>query len=147
MKPRTPHPRRRPIAEMNLIPYIDVMLVLLVIFMVATPLIMQGIQVTLPEAASPTLQPKDNKPLIVSVNATGQYYINLSPHPREPIAANQLASVLRPLIAKRQQAHEEETIYIQGDKTLPYGQVMALITHIEQAGGHHIALMTENAPE
>ena len=84
MKPRQPHPRRRPIAEMNLIPYIDVMLVLLVIFMVATPLIMQGIQVTLPEATSPTLKPKDNKPLIVSINANGQYYINLSPHPRGP---------------------------------------------------------------
>lgn len=147
MKPRQPHPRRRPIAEMNLIPYIDVMLVLLVIFMVATPLIMQGIQVTLPEAASPTLQPKDNKPLIVSINANGQYYINLSPHPRDPIAANRLAAILRPLIAKRQQAQAEETIYIQGDKALPYGQVMALITHIEHAGGHHIALMTENEPQ
>ena len=82
--------RSKPIAEMNVVPYIDVMLVLLVIFMITAPMLTQGVTVDLPKAASQNLAPADREPIIVSVNQQGRFFLNISKSPGEPIEANEL---------------------------------------------------------
>ena len=77
--------RERPISEINVVPYIDVMLVLLVIFMITAPMLSQGVTVDLPKAASQTLAPTDREPIIVSVNQEGTYFLNISSTPADPI--------------------------------------------------------------
>ena len=82
--------RERPISDINVVPYIDVMLVLLVIFMITAPMLSQGVTVDLPKTASETLQPTDREPIIVSVNQQGTYFLNISSAPADPIEAQAL---------------------------------------------------------
>ena len=81
---------RTPIADINVVPYIDVMLVLLVIFMITAPILTQGVTVDLPKASSETLKAGDREPIIVSVNAVGDYFLNVSENPEEVLDAHEL---------------------------------------------------------
>ena len=83
--------KKRPIAEINVVPYIDVMLVLLVIFMITTPLLSQGVNVNLPQAKAQPLTPKDKEPLIISVDAEGNYYLNIAENPDQPLDPNAIS--------------------------------------------------------
>src|ERR1700723_3490167 len=100
-------PRRRKLmGEINVVPYIDVMLVLLVIFMITTPLLSQGVNVDLPHASSKPLSAKQQEPIIVSIDATGLYYLNISPTPDQPIDATALTSQVTAAMQAAQTSNE-----------------------------------------
>ncbi|EAQ30765.1 Biopolymer transport protein, partial [Idiomarina baltica OS145] len=89
-----PRKRRKPVAEINVVPYIDVMLVLLIIFMVTAPLITQGVKVELPKATAEPLAKDTNPPLVASVDAEGNYYLNQGTDPDVPISADEVATLV-----------------------------------------------------
>ncbi len=125
-------------AEINVVPYIDVMLVLLIIFMVTAPLLMQGVQVDLPQANSaPT--PQQEEPLIVSVDANNNYYINIGEDEKvaKPLKgiADQVSKVLR--------VKPQTPVLVWGDTNVPYGTVVTLMTRLQAAGAESVGLVTE----
>ena len=134
-----PVKKRKPLAEINVVPYIDVMLVLLVIFMVTAPLLMQGVKVDLPQAPSTPLDNKDVEPLIVSIKADGSYYINLGESGDEqkplPSIVDQVGKVLR--------QKPETPVLIWGDRSIEYGLVVSLMTDLQGAGAPSVGLVTE----
>ena len=106
------HRRRKPIAEMNVVPYIDVMLVLLVIFMITAPLLTQGVKVDLPQAPAETIDSQEQEPLIVSVDAEGRYYLNEGDAQEDPLDASVLLSRVSAL-----QRHRPGTpVLVRGDR-------------------------------
>lgn len=132
--------KRRQVAEMNVVPYIDVMLVLLVIFMITAPLLKTGVDVELPKSeAEPLESTEDNEPLILTVTADGQLYLSIGENPDEPLArdaAFQLASaVIRQNPTKR--------VLVAGDESVGYGQVVQAMAILQAAGAEQIGLMTE----
>ena len=86
--------RRRPVSEINVVPYIDVMLVLLIIFMVTAPLISQGVKVDLPKASANPIEQEDNPPIIASVDVKGRYYLNVGDDQETPIDKDELAAIV-----------------------------------------------------
>ena len=131
--------RRRPLAEMNVIPYIDVMLVLLVIFMVTAPLLQQGVEVRLPKASAKSLPSQSQPPMIVSVDAKGLLYLSVSDAPREPIQA----SVLAVRLENELRQHPDRKVLLRGDETASYGTVMQALVLLQKVGAPQIGLMTE----
>ncbi|PHQ80014.1 MAG: protein TolR [Coxiella sp. (in: Bacteria)] len=121
---RSKHRRatRGPIAEINVVPYIDVMLVLLIIFMITAPLLTQGVNVNLPQAHSKALTAKDKTPIVVSVNRRGDYFLNLSPHPLQPINPQQLMSQVSAYMMLAKQHHTNRPVYVKGDRDVNYGR-------------------------
>lgn len=136
--------RRRPIAEMNLVPYIDVMLVLLVIFMITAPLLTQGVHVQLPSASAKALPPKKDMPIVVSVNSQGELFLNTSPTPEQPMTPQNLMSAVSTQITNAQTAHKEQDIYVKGDRNANYGQVMQAMVLLQKAGAADVGLITKN---
>ncbi|MGS2717009.1 protein TolR [Eionea flava] len=138
-KPRSARQaKKKPMAEINVVPYIDVMLVLLIIFMVTAPLLLQGVQVDLPQANSaPT--PNQEEPLVISVDADNNYYINIGEDdktvkPLEQIA-DQVGKVLR--------VKPQTPVLVWGDKNVPYGTVVSLMSRLQNAGAQSVGLVTE----
>ncbi len=131
--------RRKPMSEINVVPYIDVMLVLLVIFMVTAPLMTQGIKVDLPEAASGPLDVDDDEPmLVVSVKADGSYYINLG-EAEEPVPLSEIQEKSSKIIA----ANPDIKVLVEGDKNLAYGVIVDLMNTLQTAGAISVGLITE----
>ena len=131
--------RRKPMSEINVVPYIDVMLVLLVIFMVTAPLMTQGIKVDLPEAASGPLEVDDDEPmLVVSVKADGTYYVNLG-EAEEPVPLKEIGEKASKII----QANPDIKVLVEGDKTLPYGVIVNLMQVLQESGATSVGLITE----
>lgn len=137
--------KRKPMAEINVVPYIDVMLVLLIIFMITTPLLTQGVQVNLPKANAKTLSTEKTDPVIISVDQAGQLYLNVSDHPDEALSAQQLAVRVAAQLKLDQAKHLTPLILVKGDSQVNYGnivQAMALLQHI---GVNNVGLMTDLA--
>lgn len=132
-------------AEINVVPYIDVMLVLLIIFMIATPLLRQGVQVNLPQANAKPLTEKQKEPIIVTVGASGQYYLNISEHPNQPISSVELATRIAAELQLAEQAGQPRAVLIKGDQTVDYGKVMQAMVLLQQAGVADVGLMTKPA--
>lgn len=134
-----PVKKRKPLAEINVVPYIDVMLVLLIIFMVTAPLLMQGVKVDLPQAPSSPLDSDEQEPLIVSIKQDGTYYINLgaSGDEQKPLNAivEQVAKVLR--------QKPQTPVLIWGDKRIEYGLVVNTMSLLQGAGAPSVGLVTE----
>ena len=131
--------RRKPMAEINVVPYIDVMLVLLVIFMVTAPLMTQGIKVELPEAASGPIKVDENEPmLVVSIKADESYYMNVGEE-KEPVEL----SLISERAAKIITANPEIKVLVEGDKRLNYGVVINLMNVLQLAGAKHVGLITD----
>ena len=130
--------RRKPMSEINVVPYIDVMLVLLVIFMVAAPLMTQGIKVDLPEAMSGPLEVDDEPMLIVSIKANGSYYMNVG----EEEASVPLKQV-QTSAAKIMSAQPGIKVLVEADKSLPYGVIVDLMNTLQLAGASSVGLITE----
>ncbi|MEX1031879.1 MAG: protein TolR [Cellvibrionaceae bacterium] len=131
--------RRKPMAEINVVPYVDVMLVLLVIFMVTAPLLMQGVQVNLPQAPSAPIDEKNDEPLIVSIKADGSYYLKLG---EDPEAAKPLAEI-KDTVAKVLRQQPQTPILVWGDTNVPYGAVVAMMSELQNAGAPSVGLVTE----
>jgi len=135
--------KRRPIAEMNVVPYIDVMLVLLVIFMITAPVLTQGVRVDLPKVASEPIKSDKNKvPLIVSIKNNGHYIIERG---REEDKAVNLEYVHK-YVAKILKQHPDTDVLVRGDKAVAYGKVIDLMSTLQAAGAQGVGLVTE-APE
>jgi biopolymer transport protein TolR len=135
-------PKRRLLAEINVVPYIDVMLVLLVIFMITAPLLTQGIDVNLPRAQARALDSKQKEPVVVSVDQQGNYYLNLAKNPSQPIATedlkNQVASAL-----SGGAGNEMRQVYVKGDQGVSYGKVVEVMVLLQQAGAKGVGLITK----
>ncbi len=134
-------PGRKPMSEINVVPYIDVMLVLLVIFMVTAPLLTQGVQVELPKAASKPIEAKD-EPLIVSVKADGSLHINLGADTDQPLT---LADI-RTKVAAVLRRNPDTPVLVWGDVKVPYGSVVTLMSELEGAGAPSVGLVTDAPP-
>lgn len=134
---------RKPITDINLVPYIDVMLVLLVIFMITAPLLTQGVHVNLPQGATKTLPPEKNKPIIVSIDAQGQLYLNTSATPAQPITPQNLMSDVSSQLEAATTQHKEQSVYVKGDQAANYGQVMNAMVLLQKAGAQDVGLITK----
>lgn len=132
--------KKRFISEINVVPYIDVMLVLLVIFMVTAPLLQQGVTVELPKARANRLPVAEKEAVVVSINEEGDYFVNNSLTPNEPIEA----SVLRAHIASLLKADPNRQIVVKGDKKVEYGKVVGMMVLLQKAGLPNVGLLTKD---
>jgi len=134
--------KRRLMSEINVVPYIDVMLVLLIIFMITAPLLTQGIQVDLPNAPAQQLDPellKDNEPLVLSVDREGQFYLNIGDDDEAPIddatVVERASAVLR--------RNAQTPVLVKADEAVPYGRVVTGAVLLQQAGATKIGFQTD----
>ena len=126
-------------SEINVVPYIDVMLVLLIIFMVTAPMLMQGVKVDLPEASADPVENQDSEPVIVSVDATGQLFLNLGQEEQVlslPTIQDRVAAVMR--------RSPDKPVLVWGDRSVPYGEVVAVMVALQAAGAPSVGLVTED---
>jgi len=137
--------RRKAMSEINVVPYIDVMLVLLVIFMITAPLLNQGIQVNLPQAQTQTLPGDPKAPLIVSVNAQGAYFLNISKTPDVPMDPATLVTAVQTAVQTSATQHIVRDVWVKGDRTVNYAAIIELMALLQQAGASHVGLMTDPA--
>ena len=129
--------RRRPImAEINVTPMVDVMLVLLIIFMVSAPLLTVGVPIDLPQTQASSLDQADKEPLAISVNTDGKVYLQ-----NTEIKLDELVPKLQAISQAR--GGSDERIYVRGDKTVDYGTVMKVMGRLSSAGFRRVALVTE----
>ena len=138
--------RRKPVAEMNVVPYIDVMLVLLVIFMVTTPMMNQGVKVDLPQVSSDALpQDPDKQILTISIKADKPYYWNVGSEvdvdgrENEAVSLDDMTQAVVAVMAQR----PDTQVFIRGDKAVDYGAVMEAMGGLQTAGVANVGLITE----
>lgn len=133
--------KRRPVSDINVVPYIDVMLVLLVIFMVTAPLLVQRVDVDLPvKQASPVLA-EDNPPIVISILPEGLYKLYSG---GDPETLDAQGAALQAVALQR--ISPERSMLVQGDKQVPYGTVVELMSQLEQLGATQIGLVTLAPP-
>ena len=131
--------KHRPMAEINVVPYIDVMLVLLIIFMVTAPMLMQGVKVDLPEASADPVENQDSEPLIVSVDASGKLYLNLGQEKQVLSLAT-----IRDRVSAVIRRSPKKPVLVWGDRAVPYGEVVTVMVALQEAGAPSVGLVTEN---
>jgi len=137
-----PRRRRKLMGEINVVPYIDVMLVLLIIFMITAPLLAEGIKVELPKAGArpiPQEMLKDSKPIVLTIDETGRLFLNYNKPETEPLSAasveTQAAAVLR--------RAPETTVLVRGDYRVAYGEVVSAMTILQRAGASKVGFITQ----
>lgn len=132
--------RRRKVADINVVPYIDVMLVLLIIFMVTAPLITQGVKVDLPQAEAESLDKDTKPPLVASVDAQGRYYITLGTNDKEPLSAEEVAILVKAHLV----VNPDTPVVVNGDGAVSYNAVIQLMVLLQDvAGVPSVGLMTD----
>ncbi len=132
--------RRRKVAEINVVPYIDVMLVLLIIFMVTAPLVTQGVKVDLPQADSEPLDKDSKPPLVASVDVDGKYYLAVGTSKNEAMSAEEVAV----LVAAHLQVEPNTPVVVNADGAVSYNAVIQLMVLLQQkAGVPSVGLMTD----
>ncbi len=134
--------KRRTMAEINVVPYIDVMLVLLVIFMITAPLLTQGVQVELPKAAAEPLSADTKEPLVVTVNKQGNYFVNIGDEQEKPIDHELLVARVAAVLRNQ----PGTPVMVRADKDVNYGKVVVAMALLQKAGAPQVGLVTE-APE
>lgn len=140
---QTQRRRRKPMADINIVPYIDVMLVLLVIFMITAPLLTQGVQVNLPQAVAKPIENKQKEPIIVSVDARGDYFLNINSNPDQAIDPKALADRVAVELQTSKQSGAERQVLVKGDQSVDYGKIVQAMVLLQQAGAQTIGLMTK----
>ena len=131
--------RKRPMSEINVVPYIDVMLVLLIIFMVTAPLLSQGVKVDLPQAPSATLPPNEKEPVIVNVDKNGNFFINYGENQDDPVTPSILVNRVSALLKYQPGI----PVLVGGDTNVPYGQIIQLMTLLQKAGVPSVGMITD----
>lgn len=131
--------RRAPMSEINVVPYIDVMLVLLVIFMITAPLLSQGVKVELPQANAEPMDQKNKEPLVVSVDVKGNYYINIGGDEDERIELDELERRVEIVLRKQ----PGTPVAVKGDKDVGYGKIIDLMTRLQGAGAESVGMLTD----
>ncbi len=132
-------PRRAPMAEINVVPYIDVMLVLLVIFMITAPLLSQGVKVELPQASAEPLEKDTKEPLILTVDVEGKFYLNVGGDEKEAVASDEVVRRVQ-IILGREPA---TPVMVRGDTNVNYGAVVQAMVLLQAAGADSVGLMTD----
>ena len=131
--------RKRPMSEINVVPYIDVMLVLLIIFMITAPLLSQGVKVDLPQAPSTPLPPNEKEPVIVNVDKNGNFFINYGENQDKPVSPDVLVNRVSALLKYQPGI----PVLVGGDTNVPYGQVVQVMTLLQQAGVPSVGMITD----
>ncbi len=136
----TPLQKRKLMGEINVVPYIDVMLVLLVIFMVTAPLLTQGVEVELPKAgAEPIDDVPDHVPLVVSVDREGNLYVNVGEDEDEPATAKEIVARVGAVLRNR----PDTPILVKADRLVPYGNVVGAMVLLQQGGADSVGFVTD----
>ncbi|PWG61161.1 protein TolR [Sediminicurvatus halobius] len=131
-------------AEINVVPYIDVMLVLLVIFMVTAPLLYQGVEIELPQAGSEPLPQEEREPVIVEVDREGRFYLSIGAQADdEPVSAREVVVNVTAVMREQPQT----PVLVRGDAGVPYGRVIEIMAALKQAGVPQVGLMTQPPAE
>jgi biopolymer transport protein TolR len=125
----------KPVADINVTPFVDIMLVLLIVFMVAAPLMMVGVPVNLPKTTAEKLQ-QPGEPLVVSIDSQGHIFIE-----KTEFSDESLLSHLSPLAAQA----PDRVIYVRGDRTIPYGRLMEVMGVVSRAGFTKLSMLAESA--
>jgi biopolymer transport protein TolR len=128
--------RRTPMAEINVTPLVDVMLVLLIIFMVTAPLLTAGVPVNLPESRAKALD-QDQKPVQIAIDEKGQIFVD-----DQPVADDALAGALEPVAARKDGEGKPPQIFLRADQGLGYGKVMRVMGELNRAGLNRVSLLT-----
>ncbi len=130
--------RNRPLAEINVVPYIDVTLVLLVVFMITAPLLMQGVKVELPKANSTPMETKENEPFIISIKADGTFWIDEK-------GTNKIETLtkIKSQVSKVLRQSPETPILVWGDGQVAYASVVELMSELQRAGAPSVGLVTQ----
>ena len=132
--------KRKRVAEINVVPYIDVMLVLLIIFMVTAPLVTQGVKVDLPKAESEALSQDSKPPLVASVDIDGLFYLNVGDSKSEALSPEELAT----LVQARLSVDPDTPVVVNGDGNVSYNSIIQLMVLLQNAGVPSVGLMTES---
>ncbi|TVQ71361.1 MAG: protein TolR [Oceanospirillales bacterium] len=125
--------------EMNVVPYIEVMVVLLVIFMLTTPMLTQGVDVDLPQASAVPVDSDEQEPLIVSVDRDGNFYINVGGDDTVPVEAEVIMNRVSSVLSE----NPDKLLLVRGDKNVSYERVVQLMVLLQQAGAPSVGLVTE----
>ncbi|HIX61589.1 MAG TPA: protein TolR [Candidatus Halomonas stercoripullorum] len=134
--------RRKPMAEINVVPFIDVMLVLLVIFMITAPMLTQGVQLDLPQVSSEPIESQEERePLIVSVDREGTYYLMLGDD-EMTVGLEELGERVIILLERQ----PDTQVLVRGDRFVPYGEIVALMSTLQTAGVANVGLISEPPP-
>ncbi|WP_298219139.1 protein TolR [Halothiobacillus sp.] len=129
---------RRVVAEINVVPYIDVMLVLLVIFMVTAPMLQQGVEVTPPSAASKALPPEDDLPVIITVNKAGEYFVSNAEDPKSSLPLSEVRILVEAALRDKPKIQ----VLVKGSGEANYNAVMQAMIIAQQAGVEKVGLVT-----
>jgi biopolymer transport protein TolR len=119
--------RRRPMADINVTPMVDVMLVLLVVFMITAPMLATGVAVNLPKTRAEQLPTEKERPLVVTVDKDGKIYVGMS---QEPVKLSELSTTLKAISGERL----DKRVYVRGDEAVAYGKVMEVLAVLQDAG-------------
>lgn len=132
--------KRKLMGEINVVPYIDVMLVLLIIFMVTAPLLTQGVKVELPKVgAEPIEDVPNHPPLVISVDAAGNLYINVGDDEDEPTAGNEIVARIAAVLRNR----PDTPVLVKADRAVPYGNVVGAMVLMQQGGAENVGFITD----
>jgi biopolymer transport protein TolR len=137
---RSKHRRRKPMGEINVVPYIDVTLVLLIIFMITTPMLQTGVEVDLPRAESAMVEQKEGEPpIVISIKEQGEYYINTDGQNDEQIEPGVINDRVATVLSKKPGTQ----VLISADKGVDYGTVVTVMAALKNAGVPTVGLMTK----
>jgi len=131
--------KRRAISDINVVPYIDVMLVLLIIFMVTAPLLKQGVDVDLPNAPANPLDVNSPEPIVISVDSEGILYLNIAPDPEGEIPAEALVKQVKAALGR----DPKRPVMVRGDANGPYQNVVSTLVLLQQAEVESVGLVTD----
>jgi len=135
---------RRLMADINVVPYIDVMLVLMIIFMITAPLLTQGITVDLPNAAAEPLDPeltRDNEPLVLSIDRDGFFYLNIGDDEESPLDEQAVVTTTAAVLRR----NAETPVLVKADQAVAYGSVVNGMVLLQQAGATKVGFITDPA--
>lgn len=144
IRPIRSHRRgRRQVAEINVVPYIDVMLVLLVIFMITAPLLQTGVEIDLPDAAAIPIEDtgESTEPLILSVDASGDWFLNVGENPEGALSREEVQRLASAVL----RLNPNRRVLVAGDKSIDYGQIMQAMVTLQLSGAPEIGLMSDPA--
>jgi biopolymer transport protein TolR len=133
---------RRLMGEINVVPYIDVMLVLLIIFMITAPLLQQGVKVNLPKAHAQPLPKSENNPVVLSVDAQGQLFLNIAPDAKTALDAEAVSAQVSAALKQ----DPDRAVVVKADSSVSYGVVMQAMVLLQQSGASKVGMATDALP-
>jgi len=136
---RPQHKRKKPMAEINVVPYIDVMLVLLVIFMITAPLLQSGVEVSLPQASAGVMAESKTEPLLLTIALDGSLYLNIAKNPKQKLTEEVVLTLTKAALSLK----PKRQVLVRGDKEVAYGLVVRAMTLLQRGGAQQVGLVTD----